>query len=244
MFLIPLLALSGCASRVAWEVRPAPAVELDSTVVAIATDDRACKPVADSLVRTLSARPGMDVQPRAETRLVVESCEQFVSTTVEIQQDAAQASTLHTDRRKTTVSGTGVAVVGVYEGEERVAEIEVSVDLSDSVGWTEFDADPSSPEVSEMSRGVDRELAAQIADEIAPLPQDLKRRLYKDAEPGTARALHNDAVAAEQSGDLDQALMLAEEAYAAHPTAANMRYIEQLEHHAETVGYVFATEGE
>lgn len=237
--LFALGSLSGCATRVAWEVRPAPTVELDTTNIAVATEDRACKPVADQLVRTLSARPGVVVQPRAETRLVVESCEQFVETTVEIQQDQAETGTLATDRRRTTVVGEGVAIVGVYNGQERIAEIEVSVDLQDRADWNA--TENGAPEVAGMSRGVDEELAVSIADKIAPLPQDLKRRMYKDAEPGTARALHNQAVVAEQDGDLDLALSLAEGAYAANPTASNMRYVEELEHHAETVGFVFAT---
>ena len=41
---------------------------------------------------------------------------------------------------------------------------------------------------------------------------------------------------------LDQALELAKQAYVANPTARNMRYIEELESHAQTVGYVFRTE--
>ncbi len=237
--LFALGSLSGCATRVAWEVRPAPAVALDTTNIAVATEDRACKPVADRLVRTLSARPGVDIQPRAETRLVVESCEQFVETTVEIQQNQAEAGTLATDRRRTTVVGQGLATVGVYSGQERIAELEVSVDLQDRADWNA--TGQGGPQVAGMSRGVDDELALSIADQIAPLPKDLKRRMYKDAEPGTARALHNQAVVAEQDGELNLALSLAEEAYAANPTSSNMRYLEELEHHAETVGFVFAT---
>ena len=72
-------------------------------------------------------------------------------------------------------------------------------------------------------------LADVVADSLVPLPVGLERRIYKDPEPGTARALHNRAVAAEASGDLHGALELAREAYAANPTPHGARYIDALE---------------
>ena len=84
---------------------------------------------------------------------------------------------------------------------------------------------------------VRRDLAYDLADQVAPLPATIRRTLYADPEPGTARQLHNQAVDAERDGDLSKALQLAREAYGANPTAASMRYIEQLQDHARRVGY-------
>jgi hypothetical protein len=232
-----LITALGCgATRVAWEVRPAPSVEIDTTTVAVAAEDRGCKEVADSLLKQLDARPGVDVDPQAETRLVVESCDDFISTLVEV-----DGETLAQDRRRVTVTGTGELVVGVYAGDSRVGEIRAEALEEVTSAWA---TDKPTPRIraSSVQRDLEQAMAREVADQVAPLPEELERRVYKDAEPGTARELHNLAVDAERDGDLDQALELAKQAYVANPTARNMRYIEELESHAQTVGYVFRTE--
>jgi hypothetical protein len=85
------------------------------------------------------------------------------------------------------------------------------------------------------------DLADKLADRIAPLPATLRRTIYPDPEPGTARQLHNDAVAAEKAGNLDAALQLARQAYAADPSPGAMDYLEDVRAHASSVGYALRT---
>jgi hypothetical protein len=57
----------------------------------------------------------------------------------------------------------------------------------------------------------------------------LRRWVYPEAGEGTRKALHNEAVAAEQAGDLDRALELSQEAYVRQPRRRGLAYIERLE---------------
>lgn len=66
------------------------------------------------------------------------------------------------------------------------------------------------------------------------------RRLYNHAQPGSADALHNAAVAAEQVGDLAEAVALAREAYVAKPDRRRLRYVHLLEGRLVEVGGIAA----
>lgn len=73
-------------------------------------------------------------------------------------------------------------------------------------------------------------------DAVGVQPLQHHRRLYANARPGSADALHNAAVAAEQVGDLSEAFALAREAYVAEPDRRRHRYVEQLEHRLVAAG--------
>jgi hypothetical protein len=57
----------------------------------------------------------------------------------------------------------------------------------------------------------------------------LRRWVYPEAREGTDKAIHNQAVAAEQAGDLEMALELSQEAYVSRPRRRGLAYIERLE---------------
>jgi hypothetical protein len=201
------LLLIGCASHVSWEVQPTPSYALPSLEVSVVAGDKECKRVADELARTLSARPGVLVRPDASVRLLLEGCEDQVDTTVELE----------------SANNPAVRLVGGAERRLRGPWV--------TEGTLEL------PRQMSLSDAVRRDLAIDLADQVAPLPATIRRTLYRDPEPGTARNLHNQAVDAERSGSLDAAIKLARQAYAANPTPQAMRYIEALQDHADAVGY-------
>lgn len=54
-------------------------------------------------------------------------------------------------------------------------------------------------------------------------------RVHRNARPGSAAELENAALAAEQVGDLSEAVALAREAYVAEPARRRHRYVLELE---------------
>jgi len=233
-----LLLVLACAShRVSWEVLPAPGVEVDTTAIAVAAEGRDCRDIADDLVDTLNARPGVHIEPGAATRLVVRDCEALTTPVVEIQEQNG----LDVDhvRRRVVVTGAASARVEVHSGHLVLNTFEVAAEASEASPWT--DEHIPAPRVHVVDSRLAEAVAVEVADLLVPLPSTLQRRIYKDPDPGTAKALHNEAVAAEQEGDLTTALYYAREAYAANPTGMAVRYIQALESHAQMVGYSFQT---
>ncbi len=229
-----------CAPHVSWDVQPIARVEVSA--VAIAASSRECRAVADALTRHLSARPGLVIDPGAPTRLVVESCEQQIGVTVEVDDSLTQDDHLPgSDLRRTVVEGRGSTRVVVWQSSQEVAVLEGTGRRVEASAWTRDSTPPPRP--YPVREAVTELVALDVADQVAPLPETLRRRLYRDPEPGTARDLHNQAVAAERQGELATAMELAREAYAAQPTAEALAYLEALEHHAARIGYAeLATE--
>ncbi|HJN78288.1 MAG TPA: hypothetical protein QGF58_30525 [Myxococcota bacterium] len=234
-----LVLLTGCAQHVAWKVAPAPAVEVDVTTLSVAAEGAECRDVADAVLVAMDARPGVAIDPGASTTLVVKDCDEFLSTIVEVEGEWVEIDEV--ERRRVTVEGTGNATVEVRVASMTIGTLDPQHYHSESSSWANEGRIPA-PRARAVSSALDEGLAQQVADDLAPLPAQLSRRVYAQSEPGTARALHNEAVAAEQSGDLDGAMRLAREAYAADPSPRSMRYLEALEAHAATVGYAFNTE--
>jgi hypothetical protein len=77
-------------------------------------------------------------------------------------------------------------------------------------------------------------------DTVGVQPLAHHRRVYGNARPGSADALHNAAVAAEQVGDLAEAVALAREAYVAEPDRRRHRYVQLLEGRLVDVGGIAA----
>lgn len=235
-----LLLGLGCAKTVAWRISPVPTVQVDTTAVSVAAAGAECRDLADEVLHVLGSRPGVVIEPEATTRLVVRDCDQFLSTIVEVQESMGDGQT-DQSRRRVTVEGTGSAIIEVWSGEARVAELTPQEFHAESSSWADEGRIPA-PRARAVTEALNEGIASAVGDDLAPLPQSLERKLYAKAEPGTARALHNDAVEAEQEGDLDRAMRLAREAYAADPSARSMRYLEQLEAHAQRVGYAWNVE--
>lgn len=235
------LLLAGCAPHVEWQVQPRPSYTLPSMEVAVVAGDRSCKRVADELVDTLASRPGVVVRPDAAQRLEVRNCGERLDTTVEMESNylgLKYQSEVVQEQRRYSVRGVADAELWIAGKVKLIGGAERHL----RGPWV-TDGDLDIPRALALREGLRRDLAMDLADQVAPLPETIRRTIYKDPEPGTARQLHNQAVDAERAGNLDEALRLAKQAYAAEPSAARIDYIEELQAHAQSVGYALRESG-
>lgn len=220
---LPMLALlAGCAHTVQVELPAMPSVAITTQSVAVVTRDRACRDVADALIRELSDMGAVRVDPRSEVRLEVFGCEKPnapVTVDVELGDDGV-------DRRKVSVEGRAHAVLAVRVGDGTEAHL---------IGAARREVRGNGVEknVATLSRAVDRELteavAADLAEQIRPVPRTVDRRIYPNAPSGTALALHTLAVDAERAGKIVLARSLAQAAYDEDPSEKHREYLEELD---------------
>ncbi len=236
------LLLFACAPKATWQVQPAARVDVPLASVAVVNEDRACADVSDALIDALQARPGVRVEPTGATRLVVTDCSELVKTTVEVDLDSAMGGVTSRgqgqsiEKRRVIVDGSAELSVEVHHGAAAPSLLTGNAHRVLTTPWS--DSGASMPaRATAVPRQLDRDLAMDIADQVSPLSETLRRRLYRDPEPGTARALHNAAVEAERAGELAEALELAQEAWAADPSPRSAAYLEDLQQHAEQIGY-------
>ena len=226
-----LSLLLACATApVTWKVQPDPVLEIDTTRIAVVADSRDCREVADALIETLGARPGVRIDPSANTSLLVTECLVSTQPTVEVKHLGGSDDPMargFDEQRRVVVDGQGSARVVVTSNGVHLSDLRVKASASEASPWSD-DAVPAARVYAVDQQLVDG-LVDEVADALVPLPVDLERRIYKDPEPGTARSLHNQAVAAEATGDVRGALDLARTSYAANPTARSARYIDALE---------------
>ncbi|MDP2309423.1 MAG: hypothetical protein Q8P18_25605 [Pseudomonadota bacterium] len=237
-----LLLMLGCAKHVSWDVQPRPSYALPSLEVSVVTGERSCKRVADDLAQTLSARPGVVVRPDAPVRLLVQDCEHEVETLLELESvfpGIDYSAAVSHERRRFDMRGWANAVLIVDSPSAATVRLDGGAERRVRGPWVS-DGELDMPRMFTLQQAVRRDLATDLADQLAPLPATIRRTLYNDPEPGTSRQLHNLAVDAEREGNLDEALRLAKQAYAANPTAVGMDYIEALQEHASAVGYALA----
>ncbi len=236
-----VLAVLGCVHQVSWEVQPRPSYTLPSLEVSVIAEDRACKRVADDLVDQLGTRPGVRVKPGASVQLILHECQEGSNLIVEVEDLASVGfppSPEVVRRYLRRAWSTGELVV---HGPGAPVTLLGSAERTDRGSWERSDGDPI-PALVALQTSLRRDLARDLADQVAPLPETLRRQVYRDPQPGTSRQLHNEAVQAEREGDLQRAARLAEQAYAANPTRAEMLYLEDLKQHAEAVGYALLVE--
>jgi hypothetical protein len=231
--------LTACAHMTAsWVETPDARVDVSGAAMAIVVDDRRCQGIADALVRELQRRDGVRVSPDAVVRLALSRCEIAVRSEVDISQ---------------LYSGLGTGLGGGTEVRDEVVRavgtvamtVEVDGRPQTTLGARSHrvrrlsDTDRTQGRLS-LTDGVARDIAVDLAQQVAPEPEVVRRRVYRDPETGSARALHNAAVEAERSGDLSRALELARRAAGAAPTAAHQGYLEALEARLEQRRYVEA----
>lgn len=241
--MIVALALIGCAHQVSWTIEPVASLTLPATEVAVIAVDRACKPVADALVDALGSRPGIEIRPDATQRITVQKCDDQVTTALDIESNYPGLNygpTVYMERRRYTINGWARGEM-VIEGAGDPLRFHAEVDRSLRGPWVNS-GDLDVPATATLRQRVCDDLASRLADHVAPLPETIERIIYPDPEPGTSRKLHNDAVAAERAGNLDEALRLAREAYAADPSPGGMDFLEAVQEHASQVRYAFRTE--
>ena len=236
-----MLVLLGCVHQVSWTVQPLAAYDLKQTEVAVVAAEPGCRALADALVNALGSRPEIVVRPDAAQRLTVHRCDEHVTTSIDIEGNYPgldYGTSVYQERRRYSLNGdaTGEMVVDGL-GVEPVKFSE-RVEREIRGAWVD-EGSLDIPASMQLRERLATDLADVLADKIAPLPETIRRSIYADPEPGTSRQLHNEAVAAERAGNLDEAMRLARQAYAAQPSPAGMDYIEALSQHAAQVNYAF-----
>lgn len=230
-FPVLLALVSGCAHRtVRVDVAPTPAVSLPASRVAVVAQDRACRPVADALIAALRERAAFEVDPRADLRLLVFGCGLDVGYVLREEVDATGPRS--ESIRKLDLTGRGRAVLAVTEGQETLAHLVGSGRDGHQGGWG---AVAPFQTRNALLRSLTEAVAADLATQLSPLPQQLARRVYPNATPGSARGLHTLAVRAELRGDLDAATRFAREAAARRPSDRARAYLASLEQQPATV---------
>lgn len=209
------LLLLGCSSRVRVNVPAAPAVQVPTRAVAIVSDSRACSEVADRLADQLRSA-GLEVRPDALARVTVFACNH--SWTV----DAASH-----------VEGRGHALASLSVLGETTAH------LVGAAGDATTNASLDDTLVRFRRRVVntlDDRVARDLAEQLAPEPLPVRRRVYANSTAGSARSFHNLAVAAEREGRWQDALWWAERAHERQPSSDRARYVDELARVVRRVG--------
>ncbi len=219
--------LSACAHLTAtWESTPAARVDVSGAAMAIVADDGRCQGIADALAREIRRRDGVRVSPDAKVRLALSRCEVDVRTEVDITQlypGLGGGLTGGSEERDELIRAVGsVALTVEVDGRPQATLGAKSHRVRRVAGQERISSRLS------VTEGVARDLAQELAQQVAPEPEVVRRRFYRDPEPGSARALHNQAVDAERVGDLSRALELAKKAAGASPTQANQQYVSEL----------------
>ena len=232
-----LLALACSHTQAVWEHTPKSLTTAPTAELSVVVSDKRCQVVADALALELSMRDGVRVVPDARTRLLLNLCDLNVRTEVDIEQwfpIAGVEGAGITDRREQIIRGDGRAVLTV-EVDGR------PTDMINGEGHRVRlvrEGDPAHLQRRSVVRdGVIRDLSEALAQQLVPVPELLRRRWYRNPEPGTSRALHNRAVDAERTGDLQAAIEFAQQAVDASRTPTTLRYLELLEQRRAAVEY-------
>lgn len=223
LLLTVAVLLTGCSRRVEVSLPATPAVEIRTDRVAVVSGERACRDVADQLVEQLNDLDGIAVDPRADVRLVVRSCESTFEPKVDItvpgNDDEAWAS-------RVSVAGRAVAVLQVE------AHGQVQVHLI-GTGVHESAGELRAGQVVRLRRRVARDLAVAVAvdltEQVRPIPRIVQRRVYPNAPASTARGQRRLAVEAELAGDLHAATRHARMSHQLKPSAESAEYLQELE---------------
>jgi hypothetical protein len=233
---------------VSWVVQPVPTYTLPAaptTMLAVVADGRQCKAVADAVAASLNTRPGVKVSAEAPIRLIVQNCDQGQETTLEVEMGGqaimsgldGPGAVVGGDRRRYTLHGWSAAEMTVVSPSGNAVILSGTAEQTVRSSWV-GDSDMDVPRALTLADALAKDVASDLANQLAPLPVSLHRTLYVDAAPGSAKDLHNRAVSAEQAGDLVGALDLARQAQAVEPSRAAADYLDELRAHAVTVGYL------
>ena len=238
-----LFALACSHTQAVWEHTPKPITSAPTKEVSVVVSDRRCQVVADALALELSMRTGVQVVPNARTRLLLNLCQLTVRTEVDIEQwfpVAGLEGSGITDKREQVIRGEGRAVLTVeYDGRP--------INMVRGEGYrvrSIRDDDPAHLQRRSVVReSVVRDVSEALAQQIVPVAEVVRRRWYRNPEPGTARALHNQAVDAERAGDLNAAIRLAQEAQDASRTPTSVRYLNTLRQRRAEIEYAEGQNG-
>lgn len=215
-----LALLCGCSPSVRLELPPRPAVALHADMVAVVARDRACQPVADAVALELTKSSYLAVDPRSPLRIELFGCGDEQALTMEHEQTEEGES-----KSRVRIEARAHAAVSVSEHGRVFAHL---IAAGHENGSSFASAMPIVRIRHQARRRVQEDLARDVVQQLNPLPTLVSRRVYPNAPAGTSRELTTLAVMAEQGGDLDQALQLAEQAWARDPNPRTASYLEEL----------------
>ena len=217
------LFLLGCAT-VSWVVERVPPVPLPARLE-LRLESPACMGLKQALIPQLERKTGVQVVEEAEVAILLSDCEEQVVPHFESELRSFQelrSDNLNTEQRRYSFEGQASAQIQV--GAWRSS---ASVEHTSTTSWREAD-DLMGADMVGASRQLQEDLAATLLDELVPPPEEILRRWYPRATPGSAQALHNAAVEAERAGNLLEALTLAEQAASADPRTPHLSYLRLL----------------
>ena len=230
-----LLSLACMHSQAVWETSPRPAVTAPMARVSVVASDKRCQDFANALAIEFSMRNGIQVVPDAPTRLLLNLCRVELSTEIDVTQTYGVGSASLLEQRDQAVRGHGMAVMTIEVEGQPIGMVNSEAKRIRLVR----DGDPGHLHKRSYIRDrVVGDIADDLAQQLDPLPQTVRRRWYRNPEPGTARAFHNKAVDAERSGNLGEAIRLATEAVNAARTPKSVAYLRELESRHSTSRFV------
>ena len=224
--LLTLLAgfVIGCGPSMKLQVSPTPTLGINTTSVAVVSDSRECRDIADALVSALRDDYGFRIQPSAPIRLTVGDCSASYETKVTITQ-AVDPLVYETDQRK-------VAMVGRAHASLTVSAFGEAQARSIGTGRQEAVIGRHADNLITLKRLTESSLHGLVADDLAsqvsPVPKQVARRIYPNASDRSARGLHTLAVRAEAQGYLARALEYAQAAHERRPTKLSRAYVADL----------------
>ena len=228
-----LLLMLACAHTSAvWESVPPSKVDAPLSTVAVVSSDKRCQEYANALAVEFSMREGVVVAPQARTRLLLNLCRLDVSTEVDVTQTYSAGATSMLEQRDQAVRGHGMAVLTIEVDGQPIGMLNSERKRVRMVR----EGDPSHlHKRSYIRERVVADVVDDLAQQLVPVPEVVRRRWYRNPEPGTARALHNRAVDAERSGDLAAAIQFAEAAVDADRNPRTVAYLRTLQRrHGDT----------
>ena len=220
-----LFALACAHTNAVWEAAPPPKVDAPLGAVAVVASDKRCQEFANALAIEFSMRDGVTVAPQARTRLLLNLCRLEVSTEIDVTQTYSAGATSMLEKRDQAVRGHGMAVLTIEVDGQPVGMLNSERKRVRMVR----EGDPSHlHKRSYIRERVVSDVVDELAQQLVPVPEIVRRRWYKNPEPGTAKALHNEAVDAERSGDLAAAIQLAQQAVDADRSPRSVAYLRAL----------------
>jgi hypothetical protein len=221
-----------------WEVTPNAAVALPGAAVAVVMADKRCRGMADALTVEINRRSGLHVDPRSSTRLALSHCALDVKAEVDLTQlypGLGSGLTGGVEHRDEVVRANGNVVLTVEIDSRPIATLGAKGQRIRRLSTS--DSGRVQGRIAVLN-GVIRDLAADLAQQLDPEPEVVRRRMYRNPDPGSARALHNQAVEAERAGDFGRALRLAKQAAGASPSIARDAYVDELQDRIRSSRYV------
>jgi len=223
--LLLFFLLPACGPKVQVQVPATPAVALDVSSAAVVARDRECRPIADAMIAGLKNSAHIAVDPRAQIKLMVSDCAVDIGWTVHQEVDGSASS----ERQRADIQGRGHALLSVETPYGTVAQVIGSAREGHLGSWRSRGLHDMLRTRSTVQRRLTHSVASDLVQQLNNQPHQISRRVYPNADDGTAKQLTSLAVLAEQRGDLSEAIALAEQAHDAEPTERTASYLASLQ---------------